>query len=195
MKTEPNRFSGIMSTEEFSIENLDISEIQKISNLLPRTKVIDSNIAEKYIICTIEAQDLCQEKMIQVERWIGMKRIALDKEEAESALIRAKDAGHKTAKEKDWFVQSDQAVMDLRDELDKAKVAKIWLDNKIKYFSMWHYSLRAFIKRDYNIEKSSTYSTFGETPEYNIENGEDDNHRSRSFVSKDKEFCDDIPWK
>lgn len=195
MKTEPNRFSGIMSTEEFSIENLDISEIQKISNILPRTKVIDSNIAEKYIICTIEAQDLCQEKMIQVERWIGMKRIALDKEEAESALIRAKDAGHKTAKEKDWFVQSDQAVMDLRDELDKAKVAKIWLDNKIKYFSMWHYSLRAFIKRDYNIEKSSTYSTFGEIPEYNSENSYSDNSRQRNGFSKMGGDIDDIEWK
>lgn len=184
-----------MSTEEFSIENLDISEIQKISNLLPRTKVIDSNIAEKYIICTIEAQDLCQEKMIQVERWIGMKRIALDKEEAESALVRAKDAGHKTAKEKDWFVQADQAVMDLRDELDKAKVAKIWLDNKIKYFSMWHYSLRAFIKRDYNIEKSSTYSTFGETPEYNSENSDSDNSRQRNGFSKMGGDIDDIEWK
>lgn len=184
-----------MSTEDFSIETLDISEIQKISNVLPRTKVIDSNIAEKYIICTIEAQDLCQEKMIQVERWIGMKRIALDKEEAESALVRAKDAGHKTAKEKDWFVQSDQAVMDLRDELDKAKVAKIWLDNKIKYFSMWHYSLRAFIKRDYNIEKSSTYSTFGETPEYNSENSDSDNSRQRNGFSKMGGDIDDIEWK
>lgn len=186
------RFREIMDTSGFSIENLDLTEIMKLSQSLPRTKVIDSNIAEIFIIATIEAQDLCQEKITQVERWIGQKKILLDKSEAEAALIRAKDAGHKTAKEKEWFVQCDEAVLLIKDDLDKARVCKLWLDNKVRYFSMWHYSLKAFIKRDYNIEGASNYSTFSPTPEYNLDGGETDGH-SRQSAKKD--ICGDIDWK
>lgn len=183
-------FGDIINTNGFSIDALDLTEIRKMSEILPKNKVIDSNIAEKYIISTIEAQDLCQEKIVQVERWIGMKKVILEKTEAESALIRAKDAGHKTAKEKEWFVQCDEAVIALRDELEKAKVAKLWLDNKIKYFSMWHYSLKAFIKRDYNIEGASTYSTFGTTPDQ-VEMEEAVDHVRK----KTNDICGDIDWK
>ena len=185
------RFKEVIDTQEFSIENLDLTEIQKISQTLPKSKVIDSNIAEQYLVATIEAQDLCQEKIAQVERWIGIKKMMLDKSEAESALIRAKDAGHKTAKEKEWFIQSDEQVIALRDELEKAKVCKLYLDNKIKYFSMWHYSLKAFLRRDYGIESSSNYSTFAPTPEYNLE-AESESY-SRSGTRKD--ICGEIDWK
>lgn len=185
------RFKEIINTHDFSIENLDFSEILKISKSLPKTKVIDSNIAEQFIIATIEAQDLCQEKIVQVERWIGIKKNLLDKAEAEAALIKSKEAGHKTIKEKEWFIQADEDVLSLKDELEKAKVCKIWLENKIKYFSMWHYSLKAFIRRDYNIESSSNYSVFSSTPEYNMD--EDPEIHSRG--QKNKDICGEIDWK
>lgn len=185
------RFKEMMDTSNFSIENLDLSEIMKLSQSLPRTKVIDSNIAEMFIIATIEAQDLCQEKITQVERWIGQKKILLDKAEAEATLMKAPIAGHKTAKEKEWFAQCDETVMSIKDELDKARVCKLWLDNKVRYFSMWHYSLKAFIRRDYNIEGASNYSTFSPTPEYNLE-GETAGH-GRQAIKKD--ICGEIDWK
>jgi hypothetical protein len=184
------RFSEVINIQDFSIENLDLTEIQKISQSLPKSKVIDTNIAEQHLVSTIEAQDLCQEKIAQVERWIGIKKMMLDKTEAESALIRAKDAGHKTAKEKEWFVQCDEQVLALRDELEKAKVCKLYLDNKIKYFSMWHYSLKSFLRRDYSIESSSNYSTFAPTPEYNL----DAESEFRSRPGK-KDICGEIDWK
>jgi hypothetical protein len=184
------RFSEVINTKDFSIENLDLTEIQKITHSLPRSQVIDANIAEQHLVSTIEAQDLCQEKIAQVERWIGIKRIMLDKAEAESALIRAKEAGHKTVKEKEWFVQCDEAVLSLRDELEKAKVCKLYLDNKIKYFSMWHYSLKSFLRRDYGIESSSTYSTFAPTPEYNLDPENEFHSRSGK-----KDICGEIDWK
>lgn len=184
------RFSEVINTEKFSIENLDLTEINKITHSLPRSKVIDANIAEQHLVSTIEAQDLCQEKIAQVERWIGIKKIMLDKAEAESTLIRAKDAGHKTAKEKEWFAQSDEQVVALKDELDKARVCKLYLDNKIKYFSMWHYSLKSFLRRDYGIESSSNYSTFAPTPEYNLETESEFSSRSGK-----KDICGEISWK
>lgn len=186
------RFKELINTQDFSIENLDLTEIQKISSSLPKTKVIDANIAELYLVSTIEAQDLCQEKMIQVERWISIKRLMLDKSEAEAALIRAKEAGHKTAKEKEWFIQSDEEVVKLKDELEKARICKLWLENKVKYFSMWHYSLKSFLRRDYGIESSSNYSTFAPTPEYNVE---DDPEIRSQEVKKNKDICGEIDWK
>ena len=186
------RFSEVINTKDFSIENLDITEIQRLAASLPRSKVIDTNIAELYLVSTIEAQDLCQEKMIQVERWISIKKIAYDKAEAESALVRAKNAGHKTAKEKEWFIQSDDEVSNIKDELEKARVCKLWLENKIKYFSMWHYSLKSFLRRDYGIEASSNYSTFAPTPEYN--EGDENGFRSRGS-QENKDICGDIDWK
>ena len=116
----------------------------------------------------------------------------LDKSEAEAALIRAKEAGHKTAKEKEWFIQSDEDVIKLKDELEKAKVCKLWLENKVKYFSMWHYSLKSFLRRDYGIESSSNYSTFAPTPEYNVE---DDPEIRSQEVKKNKDICGEIDWK
>lgn len=186
------RFSEVINTKDFSIENLDITEIQRLAASLPRSKVIDTNIAELYLVSTIEAQDLCQEKMIQVERWISIKKIAYDKAEAESALVRAKNAGHKTAKEKEWFIQSDDEVSNIKDELEKARVCKLWLENKIKYFSMWHYSLKSFLRRDYGIEASSNYSAFAPTPEYN--EGDENGFRSRGS-QENKDICGDIDWK
>ena len=185
------RFKELINTKNFSIEEIDLTEIIKISNSLPKSSVIDANIAENFIISTIEAQDLCQEKMVQIERWIGVKKTLLDKAEAESALVRAKEAGIKTAKEKEWFLDSDQLVIDLRDELDKGRVCKLYLENKIKYFSMWHYALKSFIRRDYGIELSSNYPTFGSTPEYNNNVGSEFSSRS----DNGKDICGEIEWK
>ena len=185
------RFSAVIDTTGFSIEDIDLTEIQKISQSLPRTKVIDANIAENFIIATIEAQDLCQEKMILVERWIGLKKMMLDKSEAEAALIRAKEAGYKTAKEKEWFIEADEQVISLRGELEKARVCKLYLENKVRYFSMWHYSLKSFIRRDYGIETSSNYSTFAPTPEYNSHAESEISSRS----GKNKDICGEIDWK
>jgi hypothetical protein len=56
---------------------------------------------------------------------------------------------------------------------------------------MWHYSLKAFIRRDYNIESSSNYSVFSSTPEYNMD--EDPEIHSRG--QKNKDICGEIDWK
>jgi hypothetical protein len=145
------KFGAIVDISNFSIEELDISEIMKLGRVLPKSGTIDTGIAEKYLLLTIEAQDMCQEKISQVDKYIGIKKIYLDKTEAESALLRAKDAGHKTAKEREWFTQSDELVINFRKELEIAKVCKSWLENKVKYFSMWHYSLKSFLARDNGI--------------------------------------------
>lgn len=186
------KFKSVVNISDFNIDDLDLSEILKFGKILPKNGVIDANIAEKYLIVTIEAQDLCQEKIAQVDKFIAFKKIMLDKVEAESALIRAKDAGHKTAKEKEWFVQSDEQVIVVKGELETAKVCKIWLENKVKYFSMWHYSLKSYMRRDYGIESASGYSTFASTPSYaELELPK----TKKNLKLEDEDFCGEIEWK
>jgi hypothetical protein len=190
------KFGAIVNINEFSVENLEISEIIKISRLLPKSSVIDTGIAERHLISTIEAQDLCQEKIAQVDKFIGLKKINLDKVEAESALIRAKEAGHKTAKEREWFTQSDLLVIKAREEIELARVCKSWLENKVKYFSMWHYSLKSFLSRDHNILLSNGGNTF--SAPVSEELGEQDfpNRRTRSsLVNDDEDIAGEIEWK
>jgi len=185
------KFKSVVNITEFSIENMDLTTILKLGGILPKNGVIDANIAEKYLVTTIEAQDLCQEKIAQVDKYIAIKKIRLDKIEAESALIRAKEAGLKTAKEKEWFIQSDAEVISAKEDLEIAKVCKMWLENKVKYFSMWHYSLKSYLRRDYGIEASSGYSTFAQTPHYS----ELELPKYGKTNSEEENFCDDIEWK
>ncbi len=190
------KFGAIVNTSEFSVENLDISEIIKISRMLPKSSVIDTGIAEKHLISTIEAQDLCQEKIAQVDKFIGLKKINLDKVEAESALIRAKDAGHKTAKEREWFTQSDQLVIKAREEIELARVCKSWLENKVKYFSMWHYSLKSFLSRDHGILLSNGGNTFsGPILEDSEEPSFSDMRARSNRINSDEDIAGEIEWK
>lgn len=145
------KFGELSTISDFTIEGMDLTEIIKIGRELPKNKNIDGGVAEKYLLLTIEAQDMCQEKIAQVNRFIGIKKIFLDKEEASCSLFKAKDAGNKTIKEKEWFAQINDIVVELKKEIEMAKVAKSWLEAKIKYFTMWHYSLKLFITKDYDV--------------------------------------------
>lgn len=190
------KFGAMVNISDFSIEELDLSEILKLGKFLPKSGVIDTGIAEKHLISTIEAQDLCQEKIAQVDKFIGIKKIYLDKVEAESALIRAKDAGHKTAKEREWFSQSDELVVKARQDLEVAKVCKTWLENKVKYFSMWHYSLKSFLSRDHGILLSNGGNSFSGPSYQELEEPNFSRVRGGNIrISDEEDIAGEIEWK
>ena len=142
-------FSKRVDLSNFSIEGIDVSEIDKISDFLPKNGVIDLNIAESALALTLEGQNLCQEKIAQVDRWIGIKETEKNKAWTYAALTLAKAAGVKTAKEKEWFAQADAGYIDACNNLTLAKACKKWFENKAGYFQTWHYALKTFLKRDY----------------------------------------------
>ena len=142
----------IVSKKGFSIEDIDITPINDIINMLPKNGVVDLNIAERGLLLTLEAQNLCQEKIVQIDRLIGFLESQRNKAWSEAALNKAKQPGYKTAKDKEWFAQSDEDYIDAYNNLVLAKACKKWLENKAGYFSGWHYSLKTFLKRDYSIE-------------------------------------------
>ena len=144
-----------MSIKNFSIDSIDISGIEEVVDSLPKNGVVDANIAERGLLQTLEGQNLCQEKIVQVDRWIGKLESMKNKAWSEAALVRAKEAGYKTAKDKEWFAQSDADYIKSYNQLVLAKAAKKWLESKASYFLAWHYALKTFLKRDYSIENAS----------------------------------------
>ena len=138
-----------------SIKNIDISPLNDIAAQLPASGFIDLNIAERCLVLTLEAQNFCQEKIVQLDRLIGSLESEKNKAWSNAALTKAKAEGYKTAKDKEWFAQSDDDYIAACNELVLAKATKKWFENKVSYFSGWHYALKTFLKRDYVIENSS----------------------------------------
>jgi len=144
-----------LNIDSFSISSIDIKPIEDIVSSLPRNGIVDLNIAERCLLLTLEGQNLCQEKIVQIDRWIGHLESNKNKAWSKAALSKANTAGYKTAKDKEWFAQADDDYVVACDELTLAKAAKKWLENKAGYFSGWHYALKTFLKRDYSIENAS----------------------------------------
>lgn len=145
----------ILSIDNFSIESIDISDIEDIIQKLPRNGVMDLNIAENCLILTLEGQNLCQEKIVTIDRWIGSLESQSNKLWTNAALVKAKAAGYTTAKDKEWYAQADDEFIEIQSQLVLAKACKKWFENKAGYFSGWHYALKTFLKRDYGIENAS----------------------------------------
>ena len=164
-----------ISIDAFSIEDIDISNIEKIVNLLPTNGVVDSNIAEKGLLYTLEGQNACQEKIVQLDRWIGFLESEKNKSWSQAALHKAKEAGFKTVKDKEWHAQADDDYIEACNQVILAKACKKWLENKASYFSGWHYALKTFLRRDYSIENASSVgynNGVGESQPFPTESGE-----------------------
>lgn len=150
-------FGEKIKIEGFSVEGIDLSEIEELVNWMPTNNVMDLNLAELGLVKTLHGQNACQEKILLLDRWISIKENEKNKAYAEAALTKAAAAGHKTAKDREWFAQADDAYIEKCNELAIAKAAKKWFENKADYFSGWHYSFKTFLKRDYSLEKLGNY--------------------------------------
>jgi len=178
-------FDEKINISNFSISKMDLSEIDSLTSRLPRNGVFDLNIAEKVLIITLEGQNLCQEKIVILDRWIGNLEAKKNKAWSFAALTRAKEKGYKTAKDKEWFAQSDDDYILLLNDITMAKASKKWLENKASYFSGWHYAVKTFLRRDYSLENSANLSTVGYT---NNVGGGDSLHNSQ------QDICGEHDW-
>jgi hypothetical protein len=149
-------FKDIVNIKNFSIENIDISDIEDLVGKLPKNGVIDINISERGLIYTLEGQNICQEHIVKIDRFISILDSKAKKAWSEAALERAKVLGHKTGKDKEWSAQADDDYIEATNELALAKACRKWFENKISYFSGWHYAFKSFMKRDYSIENATS---------------------------------------
>lgn len=181
------KIKDLLSLENFSPEEIDLSSLEKISEMLPTNGIIDLNIAEQSLITTLEGQNFCQEKIALLDRYIGLFESKKNKAWSNAALNKAKDEGHKTAKDKEWFAQADDEYIDFCNKLTMAKATKKWFENKANYYLGWHYTFKTFLRRDYPIEKSSNI-TFGA---FDFEEKEISHHTSPDIEVN----SDDIEWE
>ncbi len=182
-------FIDKVNLDNFSIEKLDVSEIDRMEGFLPKNGIIDLNIAERGLVYTLEGQNLCQEKIAQVERWIGFSETRKNKAWSDAALNKASVSNIKTAKEKDWFAQADEDYINACNNLTLAKACKKWLENKAGYFNSWHYAFKTFLRRDYSLENSSAQPNIFPDDAYNITVSQEP-----SASGDDLEICGDISW-
>ena len=177
-----------IALDSFSIQDIDVSEIDDVSNWLPANGIMDINIAEKGLVLTLHAQNICQEKIARVDRWISIKEGEKSKAWSEAALVKATAAGHKTVKNREWFAQADDDYIEACNEVTIAKATKKWLENKASHFERWHYTFKHFLKRDYGLERLGNFQQAG----YNssVESG---SRRTNSNVKVDN-MCGEITW-
>ena len=177
----------ILNIDNFSVSSIDVSPIQELSNMLPKNGVVDLNVAEKSLIITLEGQNLCQEKVVVLERWIGYLEGLRNKAWSNAALTKAKDNGYKTAKDKEWFAQSDDKYISILNQITLAKASKKWLENKASYFSGWHYAMKTFLRRDYSLENLANFNNPGYTN--NMEGGLPNSEKQMS-----EDICGEHDW-
>ncbi len=187
-----NKFISKINIDNFSIEDIDIGEIERIQSKLPRNGVIDLNIAERLLIFTLEGQNLCQEKITQIDRWCGYLEGLKNKAWSNAALVKAKEKGYKTAKDKEWYAAADDDYIKILNKITIAKAAKKWMENKSGYFSSWHYALKTFIRRDYLIENSTNMTVRA----YNTRGAGEDFGSAIGQENDNGDFCDngEIDW-
>lgn len=149
------KFVDLISVEGFSIKKLDIKEIMSLEKMLPsnRSSAIDLNIASRGLVITLEGQNMCQEKIAILDRYLGLLEGKKNQAWANAALDLAKEKGYKTAKDKEWFALADSTYIKVCNEISLTKAAKKFLEAKASYFSGWHYSFKTFISRDFSLEK------------------------------------------
>lgn len=156
-----SRISDKFNLDSFDIEDIDVSELTDIDNWLPSNGVVDVNIAEKGLIQTLHAQNICQEIMAKVDRWVSLKENEKNKAWSDAALVKATAAGHKTVKNREWFALSDDDYIKACNQLSLGKAVKKWLENKSQHFQNWHYAFKTFLKRDYGLERFGNFQPSG----------------------------------
>jgi len=177
-----------ISSENFSLEDIDVSAIEEIDSWLPTNEVMDVNIAEQGLVKTLSAQNACQEYISRVDRIISIMDGKRDVAWAEAALTGAPSAGHKTAKDKEWFAQADPDYIEACNEVALAKAAKKWLENKADHFKGWHYAFKTFLKRDYDLERLGNFQQGG----YNSEPSSGSRKRSSDFEVNNE--SEEVKW-
>lgn len=179
-----SKFQEHIDISGFSIQKIDVSDLEDIVDWLPQNGTFDLNIAEEGLIKVLHAENTCQEIIAKLDRYIGIKESERSQAWANAALKKAKAEGYTTAKDKEWFASADEEYIAVVNEITLAKTAKRWFENKADYFRNWQYAFKTFLRRDYSLEKLGNISELG----YNV--GALENPRT----PKSSDLGGDIEW-
>jgi len=128
-----------LQSGEVSPFELDLSEIQQLSKMIPASGVIDLNVAEELATQFIRAADLCVELQAAAMMYEG-RAISKKKQKWAMAMYdKAKAAGMKTSKEKESFADADEEYLKATVLAVDAIAFRKWLENKYDVFIKAHH--------------------------------------------------------
>lgn len=142
----------------FSTKSFNLSKVNEAIEWMPKNNNFSLPIAEEGVIITLEAMNSIQDLILVTDQWIGYLESEKSKAWRTAALEKASAAGYKAVKQREWFAQADEGFIEASNAVIRAKAMKTWLTSKADYFLAYHRSFRAFLKRDYGIERLSNVS-------------------------------------
>jgi len=136
----------VLEFESFAPEQMDIADIQELSDSIPRDGHVDIPIAESLAVRFLRGADTCSEILCKIVWWLAKKEGEAQHAYTKAMLVKAGAAGHKTAKEKEKFASGDAEYLKASEEVARAKAMKKWLENKHSSLISAHYLMKDIAK-------------------------------------------------
>lgn len=142
----------------FDPMNIDTTEINVLSNALPKDGNIDLNNAEVLATKYLRGADICAEILAIATAHVQKTEALKKKAYSEAALNKSQKAGIKTDKSRAWFADMDDQYIEACNKHAEAMAFVKWISNKYDSFNKMHYMCKKILDRGYNHERASSWN-------------------------------------
>lgn len=136
----------ILSIENFTPENVDVTWIQEVSEKIPAEGNIDINIAEELAATFLRAADTCSDLLVKAAKLKGYKEATM-KSEKSLAVGRLEKTGVTAAKAQELKREGDSLYVAAVNACTDAKALELWLQNKYDNLIRAHHYCKDLLRR------------------------------------------------
>jgi|3_EtaG_2_1085321.scaffolds.fasta_scaffold16697_2 hypothetical protein len=133
--------------DQFSLENVDLSEVQELAKKIPSDGHVDLNTAEDLAVQFLRGADRCDEIYTTIIWLVQEKEDYKKKIFSEAVLGRATEKGAKNISEKKIYAEADPEYLEACRQYNKIIAIKKWLENKKQSLVSAHYLMKDILKR------------------------------------------------
>ena len=146
----------IDSEKNFDPMTLDTTEIQELSNAMPRDGNIDINNAEVLATKYLRGADLCGELIAIATAFVSRTKDEKQRAYNQGFLIKsAENKNIKTDKMRVAFAELDEDYLNACENYNKAVAFSKWVESKYSSFNKMHYLCKKILERAYSHEKAA----------------------------------------
>jgi len=148
-----------LQIDTFDPLTINTSDIQELSNAMPKDGNIDVNNAEVLATKYLRGSDLCGELIAMATAHVAKTDKEKKKAYNVAFLIKSQENKNlKTDKMRVAFAELDDDYLEACDEYNKAIAFKTWVDSKYSSFIKAHYMCKTIMKRGYDHERASSWN-------------------------------------
>ena len=145
--------------QQFDPMNLDTSDIQELSEAMPRDGNIDIANAEVLATKYLRGADMCGELIAIAAAYVGKTRGSKLKAYNFAFLVKSESNPRiKTDKMRVAFAELDQDYLDAYDNYNKAIAFSKWVESKYSSFIKMHYLCKNIVKMGYEHEQAASWN-------------------------------------